>query len=485
MRNEATAFYSGQTNHTLKATIDGRVAGYVDWVQYGDEASVSMIEVAPEFRRQGVGLELLRQMMREAEPGSYFVPGMQTGDGGKLVEQFIARYKPKLPQQDEPDDDAQADDDDAPDIRSAGGPGSGNFGHAGRPGEVGGSAPSAGGGLADPLDVPVLKGVDSKANAASIRLVNYVNSGVTPEQAAEVRTELAALPLVHGTSVEAAEEAMHGGLVSASELALKAGELKAEVSDLKATIAEDLDVSREWIDEMREIVGHDPDEMLWQIEDSYDVDRTTAERVVANLRELNGLQAAIDGHTFPADRKLGLDRYVFMTHGALHSDYGPIAVVIDNGVLDRSWASQHDIATVAHGTSPNENEAEWDAKGVEKYQRGIVVGRDDYLDAASSDFTNSGALAVRSREQLWEVKAPRVSKGDVLGFFTSDLDEGIRLSENLHRSGKVLVTGAMYGADHHQWLSEQLKYLQKHGAWDDDAIRAYADEHDGAGVMLL
>jgi len=45
-------------------------------------------------------------------------------------------------------------------MRGAGGPGSGNFGHAGRPGEVGGSAPSSGGG--DAGGTPDSEGVGTR-----------------------------------------------------------------------------------------------------------------------------------------------------------------------------------------------------------------------------------------------------------------------------------------------------------------------------------
>jgi len=82
--NDVTAAYSGQVNGTLRAQdADGRTLAYLDWVQYGDRVSISMVETAPEARRQGLARKLVERLLDE-NPGARLEWGMTTPEGTAL-----------------------------------------------------------------------------------------------------------------------------------------------------------------------------------------------------------------------------------------------------------------------------------------------------------------------------------------------------------------------------------------------------------------
>lgn len=75
--------YSGQSNMRLIAERDGKVCGGIDYVVFGDEISVSMIEVDESERRKGVGTALLKELQR-LYPDNHLEMGWFTEDGAKL-----------------------------------------------------------------------------------------------------------------------------------------------------------------------------------------------------------------------------------------------------------------------------------------------------------------------------------------------------------------------------------------------------------------
>jgi len=75
--------YSGQSNMRLLAERDGKVCGGIDYVIFGDEVSVSMIEVDENERRKGVGTALLKELQR-LYPDKDLNMGWFTEDGAKL-----------------------------------------------------------------------------------------------------------------------------------------------------------------------------------------------------------------------------------------------------------------------------------------------------------------------------------------------------------------------------------------------------------------
>lgn len=75
--------YSGQSNMKLIAERDGKVCGGIDYVIFGDEISVSMIEVDESERRKGVGTALLKELQR-LYPDTHLEMGWFTEDGAKL-----------------------------------------------------------------------------------------------------------------------------------------------------------------------------------------------------------------------------------------------------------------------------------------------------------------------------------------------------------------------------------------------------------------
>lgn len=85
--------YSGQDNYVLRAFIGHAQVGACEFVVFRDEVSVSMLSVHPSFRRQGIGRALLRRLQAEY-PGQEIKLGMQTDQGGKLVDSLTFQEEP-------------------------------------------------------------------------------------------------------------------------------------------------------------------------------------------------------------------------------------------------------------------------------------------------------------------------------------------------------------------------------------------------------
>jgi GNAT superfamily N-acetyltransferase/proteasome lid subunit RPN8/RPN11 len=81
--NISTNSYSGQTNFNLSATVDGKEVGYIEYVDYKGQPSISYIEVSKNHRRKGIGTQLLKKL-QSMYPGQEIDWGMTTEDGTAL-----------------------------------------------------------------------------------------------------------------------------------------------------------------------------------------------------------------------------------------------------------------------------------------------------------------------------------------------------------------------------------------------------------------
>lgn len=82
-KNEMRGFHHGQSDMTLSAYIGKDLAGIIDYTEYEKEPSISMIEVAPQFRRKGIARKLIYELQR-LYPEKEIEWGMTTDDGGML-----------------------------------------------------------------------------------------------------------------------------------------------------------------------------------------------------------------------------------------------------------------------------------------------------------------------------------------------------------------------------------------------------------------
>ena len=78
--------HNGQSDMRLSLIQDGDEVGYIDYVIYDDEISISMIEVPKDQRRKGYARELLKKLQAEY-PDTEIQWGMMTDDGAKLRSQ--------------------------------------------------------------------------------------------------------------------------------------------------------------------------------------------------------------------------------------------------------------------------------------------------------------------------------------------------------------------------------------------------------------
>ena len=57
----STGYASGETHSTMTYTQNGKVVGELNYGEYEGTPNVTMIEVGPEYRRQGIGTKLLSE----------------------------------------------------------------------------------------------------------------------------------------------------------------------------------------------------------------------------------------------------------------------------------------------------------------------------------------------------------------------------------------------------------------------------------------
>lgn len=88
---ENTASYSGQSNMRLYARRGDRVVGWLDYVIFGDEISISYVHATE--RRQGVGSALQYELQR-MYPDTEIKHGGMTDDGHALYKSLKKRLVP-------------------------------------------------------------------------------------------------------------------------------------------------------------------------------------------------------------------------------------------------------------------------------------------------------------------------------------------------------------------------------------------------------
>lgn len=89
VRNEVQDYHRGETYGATVATVGDLRVGRIQWNEYHGETNIQMIEVAPEFRRQGVAAAMYRKLREESEGKIRW--GMLTPDGHALYRQLKAR----------------------------------------------------------------------------------------------------------------------------------------------------------------------------------------------------------------------------------------------------------------------------------------------------------------------------------------------------------------------------------------------------------
>jgi len=80
--------YDGQDNYELGVYEDGEVMGYVQYVIYKNEITISDIVVRPTRRREGFGSMLVKKM-KELHPESTYVPSYKTELGSKFIHKDV------------------------------------------------------------------------------------------------------------------------------------------------------------------------------------------------------------------------------------------------------------------------------------------------------------------------------------------------------------------------------------------------------------
>ncbi|MEE3413460.1 MAG: GNAT family N-acetyltransferase, partial [Bacteroidales bacterium] len=89
----STDSHDGQTDYIKQITDDnGNVIAKVEYSHYNGQNYVNMIEVKPEYRRQGLAKKLLQDLQAET-PNTQIVFGMTTKDGTKLIESITEKVK--------------------------------------------------------------------------------------------------------------------------------------------------------------------------------------------------------------------------------------------------------------------------------------------------------------------------------------------------------------------------------------------------------
>lgn len=86
--HEHLANYSGQDNFELGIYEDDEVIGYVQYVIYNNEITVSDILVRPNRRREGFGSMLIKKM-KQLHPYAKYKPSMKTDLGSKFIHKDV------------------------------------------------------------------------------------------------------------------------------------------------------------------------------------------------------------------------------------------------------------------------------------------------------------------------------------------------------------------------------------------------------------
>ena len=81
-------YYDGQNNYELGVYEDDEIVGYVSYVTFDNEITVSNILVRPNRRREGFGSMLIKKM-KELHPESTYKPSLKTDLGDKFTHKDV------------------------------------------------------------------------------------------------------------------------------------------------------------------------------------------------------------------------------------------------------------------------------------------------------------------------------------------------------------------------------------------------------------
>lgn len=87
-QHEHLDHYDGQDNYELGIYEDDEVMGYVQYVIYNNEITVSDILVRPNRRREGFGSMLIKKM-KQLHPESTYKPSLKTDLGAKFIHKDV------------------------------------------------------------------------------------------------------------------------------------------------------------------------------------------------------------------------------------------------------------------------------------------------------------------------------------------------------------------------------------------------------------
>lgn len=87
-QHEHLDHYDGQDNYELGIYEDGEIIGYVSYVIYKGEITISDIVVRPNRRREGFGSMLVKKM-KNLHPDSTYRPSYMTDLGSKFIHRDV------------------------------------------------------------------------------------------------------------------------------------------------------------------------------------------------------------------------------------------------------------------------------------------------------------------------------------------------------------------------------------------------------------
>jgi GNAT superfamily N-acetyltransferase len=83
--NEMRGYHSGQKDLSLRAYLNNKLIGYIDYVEYKDDVIINMIEIHDNYKRKGVGKKLIYRL-QDMYPENEIEWGMLTDEGSMLYQ---------------------------------------------------------------------------------------------------------------------------------------------------------------------------------------------------------------------------------------------------------------------------------------------------------------------------------------------------------------------------------------------------------------
>ena len=84
-RSDVIGAHSGQTDLEITAIVDGRAVGQLEFSEFQDEVSISIVEVDKDYQGHGIGRGLITTLQRMYPKVEIFW-GMMTDEGAALKE---------------------------------------------------------------------------------------------------------------------------------------------------------------------------------------------------------------------------------------------------------------------------------------------------------------------------------------------------------------------------------------------------------------